>query len=501
MELNLKHETICLDETAYDSNLEQSIEHEYQLPDYYPGIFKLLKCSLVPHICGCRTSADQLAIDGVAVAKLLYADEEDGKVHSLVQKLSFSKTVELKGAVESPSIDCKATTDYVNCRIISSRKIDIRGAVTIHLKVDVKKEETVLKDADGAGTKLNRNSVAISSNKIYANRQFSVSEQLETEPTAEEILDVNFKAVADDCKLIANKAVTKGTGYICILYRTPDSKIEKYKTTIPISQIVDMPSIDEDYVCAVNYDVTMIDTALSQEGAVINLNADITVDCTASLTRDTVIVSDAYSTEYALKTSAKEITSPAVLAVIHETLTSEQSFDLSGLKEVYNIDAEIADIEGTAAQNKINFTAKLNLSILGLDRDDSPKLTERTIPIEFSINKDTNCLNPQIATNAVVSNCEYSFVGSKLELKADIKLNATIICFKTFMTITDIVVDETAPHKRSNSALTLYYPDEGDSIFNIAKHFLTSPDAIKEANALEGENIDGLQMLMIPIVK
>ena len=36
MELNLSHENIRINESVYDGTLEQSIEQDYSLPDYYP---------------------------------------------------------------------------------------------------------------------------------------------------------------------------------------------------------------------------------------------------------------------------------------------------------------------------------------------------------------------------------------------------------------------------------------------------------------------------------
>ena len=37
-------------EVIYEGISEQGIEHDYILPDYYPDIFRLVKCDAVPEI-------------------------------------------------------------------------------------------------------------------------------------------------------------------------------------------------------------------------------------------------------------------------------------------------------------------------------------------------------------------------------------------------------------------------------------------------------------------
>lgn len=50
MELQLNKEPVFLNEVIYDGQTEQGVEFDYVLPDYYPDIFKILRCSLTPGI-------------------------------------------------------------------------------------------------------------------------------------------------------------------------------------------------------------------------------------------------------------------------------------------------------------------------------------------------------------------------------------------------------------------------------------------------------------------
>ena len=46
MELKLNKEIVSVKEAIFDGMQEQSVELDYILPDYYPEIFKLIKCQM-----------------------------------------------------------------------------------------------------------------------------------------------------------------------------------------------------------------------------------------------------------------------------------------------------------------------------------------------------------------------------------------------------------------------------------------------------------------------
>ena len=135
MELNMTHENICINETVYDGPLEQSVELDTLLPDYCPPIFKVLCCNMKAAVNSCRVSGDKVLIDATAHIRVLYVAEEGGGVHSLEQKVPFSKTIDLKGDLNDPVVKLSVKTDYINCRVVNQRRLDIRGAVTIRAKV------------------------------------------------------------------------------------------------------------------------------------------------------------------------------------------------------------------------------------------------------------------------------------------------------------------------------------------------------------------------------
>ena len=80
MDLILNKEQVFVNEIVYDGQAEQGVEFDYVLPDYYPDIFRILKCSLCPRITSYNVAGDKLNFDGVVYIGL-YLCESSNKIH------------------------------------------------------------------------------------------------------------------------------------------------------------------------------------------------------------------------------------------------------------------------------------------------------------------------------------------------------------------------------------------------------------------------------------
>ena len=67
--------------------------------------------------------------------------------------------------------------------------------------------------------------------------------------------------------------------------------------------------------------------------------------------------------------------------------------------------------------------------------------------------------------------------------------------------VTTISVDEEKPKERDKDiALTIYYADEGEQVWEIAKRYNTSVEQVMSENDLAGDVVEKRGMLLIPIV-
>lgn len=504
MKANLTYEKVKINKLIFNKNLEHSIDFSYQLPDYYTGIFKVLEFDLEPHISSCRTLNSQLIVDGNAKVKLLYIDEEEGDIKALHQNIPFSKTVELDEDISNAILFYNVKTTYKNCKIISPKKIDIKANLSIPVKVQLQKEENVLKSAAEKDLQLKLSPIKITSDQIWSTQQFDINEQIELSEICKEILDVKVKIADDEFKVIQNKIIAKSVAHIEILYcgETKNTPILE-KSSVSINNIIDLPKINENFLYNVKYDVNSVTFEISQDGKILNVKADVLIDSFASLSEQINVVTDAFSTKFDIDFKEKQFNSTSYISTINEEITTEETLKNINISKLFNIDVNITEVNHMQKKSKVDFRAKLNLNILAANKDGTLESLFKSIPIEFEI-KNNNVVYDYTKiniNNLTILKTDFELKDSgTIKLKVKFNIKGFVFTSGDLKTLKNITIDETKIKEPSKAALTLYYPKSGEKIWDIAKSFKTSPLAIAEANNIEDETINDESMLIIPII-
>ncbi len=504
MKSNLTYEKIKINKIIFNKKLEKNIELEYQLPDYYTGIFKVLQFNLTPHISSCRASNKQFIIDGNARMQLLYIDEEAGDVKAIHQNIPFSKTIDVEEDQSNSILFYDVKVNYKNCKIISPKKLDVKATLTISIKIQSQEEENILKQSENKDLQLKYAPITITSNQIYSSQQFNINEQIELQNIIKEILDVKIKIVDEEYKIIKNKIISKADAEIEVLYCSDAKNIPIVeKITIPINNILDMPGIDENFLFNVKYDATSINFEILQDGKILNIQSDVLIVGYGNLCKEIEVVTDAFSTKNELNFTKKEFNSSTIISSIDETLAIEKLISDINLYKIYYVDATITDLNNVENEENLKFTAKLHIKALGSNKEDSLETYSKCVPIEFKINKKnikSNYIKTDINNITILKIDSYLKDDGKFEVKIKFNLKGFIFTDGNIKTISEIVIDENKVKEKTKAALTLYYPTNGDNVWDIAKHFCTSPSAIIETNGLNSEIIENETMLIIPII-
>ena len=89
-EMNRKADAVFMTETLFDGQTEQGVELDHVLPDYYPEIFRILKCCLSPRVISAAVSGNKIMLDGVVLIKVLYLAENSTALHCVEQRYTLS---------------------------------------------------------------------------------------------------------------------------------------------------------------------------------------------------------------------------------------------------------------------------------------------------------------------------------------------------------------------------------------------------------------------------
>jgi LysM domain. len=503
MELKTQTTNIVLSENILDQAFEVSFEIDFLLPDYNPSIFKVLKSIVIPKIYGTRISGNKLIVDGVAIVKVIYCAEESGKLVGLEQKLPFSKTIDLKATADGGEISSKATLDYVNTRVINSRRIGGNGALSLHISVDVPTEQEIVVGAEGDGVKIKKNLFDFGDKKRGGVKQFSIHEELELSGEGAEAVIYEFAVIsAGTVKILGGKMIAKADMTLHIIYlEDVTGEIKTADFGIPVSQIVDVSGVSEDYSGAVMFDVTGVSTEIknTEDGAakILSAGIDITANAKAFSTSSTDGIADIFSTEYDLAVESKVVKTDKPLGFITASESFKTEISDEGFVLVKDVLAEVSDVSANMTEESITVSADIELTIFGKDSEGLMGVIERTVPAEFVIANKTGAV-AMFDAETSVGKIEFSQADGGIEVSLTAGIYGLVYVGATSEVITGIAIAGEKEGVLSPAALTLYFAGKEETVWDIARKYNADPDDIAEENELEGEVIPSGAMVLIP---
>lgn len=511
MDLTVNKESVAINEVIFDGVQELPIESDFMLPDYCPDILRVLKCSLNPVVTSHQSTGEKLIIDGMAVFKVIYISENEC-VCNYEHKLPFSKTITLKNNVESPIITASATTNYVNCRAVSHRRLDARGAIGISVKAIARHGENIMCNAQGKNIELKKKTVNTSPVVGDIFRQFTVREELELasgKPRISHIINKNVCIEMTECKLIANKVILKADLQVSLLYVSDidNTNLCKCDFSLPVSQVIDLDGVDENCKCSVVLSVHGCEIELrpdlDDEGCALDFEATIGADIKAYCHHELVAVSDLYSTEYETAFETKPVALDYLTGLINETYKEKNSFELpdEDVEEICEVWCDATLRNSQATSKGLNISSLIKICMLVKNSEGKMQYYERVTDSAYTNSSDDSIGDTTSDTNVQVKGCTFELSGTgTIDIEFEVQVQASVFTQLRENLIYDVKVkDDSVKDHSKMPALTIYYADIDESIWEIAKKYNTSVTSILEQNEISDEILKSRQMLLIPV--
>ena len=508
MELKTIKEPVSFGRLAYDSFAEQAVECDILLPDYLPDVIRVLGCRAEPKTLSCQGDGRRISLDGVTLLTFSYASG-DGRIHTVEQRLPFSKTVEAGADLAAPIFILDTRVDYLNCRAVSKRRLDIRGAFTVGIKALTLSAADAVTDASGGGIQLRREALCSFYPLGESMRQTTVREELELgygKPAATGIIRTGARCTAAECKLIAGKIVAKGEVWLHVLYDTESDGLQSIDYSVPVSQIIDMEGLTEDCVCDVRFDAAAVEVRLAggEPGEQNGLTAEITLITVAKAMAVCNInaASDAYSTAYVSQTESAGLTlvSGAESVDMHTSVRETQTLP-DGVTEIKDLWCEARSWEIKSGEDGIEAECRIMIRMFATDAQGEPVYYEKASSFAWSRAAGRGALCDAAFT---ITGCSYTRDGANgLDIRIEADVTGTIYELRAASVLSSVVLSDEPCRSpvAEDTALTVYYAGEGEDVWDISKRYLASAAAVMEENSLESERIPARTMLLIPMTR
>ena len=509
MEYKSIKQPICVNETAFNKAAEVPFDVDFNLPDYCPDIMKIFKCRAVARISSKSINGNNVVVDGNITINVIYSDK-DGCVYNYEQVSPFSKTIESDTDILSGFACAKVQTEYVNCRAVTERRIDIHGALKLDVSVVIRKKHEIIAEIEQGEIQINRNVVPALNSVGLAEKSLLIDEELTLSDGAEpieSILQYDATALINEVKAIKNKVVVKGCVSVCVMYCSKGhSRYHTYKTTIPYSQFLDMDGVNEECRIEASSELSYLEIRLKKgmdDCKNILINAKLCVLAKAFCQTEVPIISDAFSTKHELLLKKTDIGLENLINSLNDNFMFKTCFDfpMGSICEIVNFWTDTVIKSSKYENNNIFVNGEINLCLLAKDENGSvgyfEKCGEFTYENTYETDEKKNiCIVPVF--NEISSS--YTILSdSRIEFRSEYKVTIHIKAIRKQPLLIDIECEKAEKKKQSNCSMMIYYPDKNESLWDIAKRYNSDINELKRINDINDECDFEVKFLLIPV--
>ena len=514
--MELIKKNIHMNKLKCKSSVQLTLDDDFNVPDVKPDIDKIIKEQGEIRINDVKAMDGKLLVKGSLLFHMLYISEDEvGTVFNMVGEIPFDEIVNMDDTCKGDNIDVKWELEDLSTSLINSRKISVKSIVGFHFLVeDAYDEETAVAIESDETTQSVVKKIDITQLAVNKKDTYRIKDEItipSNKPNMFEILYSEAILRNADIRLLEEKISIKGEVTIFILYTGEDEErtLEYFETEIPFSGVIECSGCNEDMIEDIFPKIMSKDFQIKpdSDGEERVIDVEIVLELAIKIYEDEEleILSDVYST-------AKELI-PNIKDAYYENLVIKNNSKARVVDRVKvpvnqaNV-LQICHASGVAkidemryVPNGIEVEGVLDTQILYITEDDKKPLASLRGLIPFSqiveakeITEDSIYdIKPsveQLSVNMIDS--------EEIEIKSGINLNTLVFNKIKEPIITDIRVENIDLDKLQDMpSIVAYLVKPNDTLWNIAKHYYTTVDNIKEVNDLDHDLVKAGDKLLI----
>ena len=512
--MELIRNTVKTENKFFSGMLRTIVENDAIVSQTKPDIGKILQVDARSFIISSEVKTDRVVVNGKVEFHILYLPEKgNGCIKSMTCTAEFSDVKDVSGADENMISVASCETENVSFRVINGRKLNVKAEILTKISVYHFAENDVVCGVEEGHMELKSSDISYISYDRTVNRKFSVTDIVAipvSQPLAEDVIKVDVKVSEFNTKPINNKVIIKGSLVASMVYVTSGKQdLNVFASEIPFTEVIEADGIEENSKSIISLSPLWTEYDIKGDDAgdinAVNLKTEINAKVRVIKEEKANVINDGYSLEGKTELTKKTIEISTVADNISKQITLKEVIyaesDAPEISKIYNVECDVYPEEITADETGISISANADVYVLYVSEDE--EIPVNNLHKEFKINEKIKCSNttPDSVCDIDLStiSVSYNIVNeSSVEVRMNIGAEGVVYNKQIISPVTDVLITEENEKKPS---LTVYFPDEGEELWTVAKRYQTSVDAIKSMNDLADDKIKKGMRLLIPKTK
>ncbi len=509
--MEIEKTVVSLCETVAKGSTQAMTDGDVIVPDTKPDILKVLQVDAEASITDKYIENNRLIISGKVYYKVLYVpDKENERIKSILTTMDFRQAADSGGAAPDDGIMASATVQRVEFNAVNSRKLRLRAIIHIDYEICRAKETEICVGIDSDDAECVTENMEFENLTDVSSHAFTVKERIEI-PSGQnaigEILKTDVRISDTEHKTVMGKIIVKGSVGICILYTDDEGEIKFTEADIPFTEVLDAEGVGEDTICDIDYNVlnVMCEAEPDSDGdmRIARVDTDISADVRGTDIVNTEILSDCFIPycDTRCQTETVDFVSTVYRPYSQNTIREIIEFpsNAPSVGGVYNVMTNASVSKSELRRDKLICEGNIEAYILYLtDSAENPIYSvKKDIPFSYMIECENTDGTENAEIKAVVNHVSYNLNSSgDLELRCVLSIEGRLLKNKTLTRITDVSAQE----RPSRRGIVIYFAKDGDTIWDIAKHYSVPQERIIKYNDTDIGDIAAGSKLFIPTI-
>lgn len=513
MSFELERESIRIYEPLKAANVKAVVDTDIIVPDTKPDVLNILEVNAMSSISEKHVQKDKIRVLGNVDYTVLYSGGDEAiEIKSIKYKVPFTEEIAVEGIDDGMYNYVISSISHVESKIQNSRKINIKSVVSFDTCAASRKlANSVCAVESSIKLPQKRDNINVLDMTVCSESTFFVSDELkfsETSAAVDEILKNDVSLESREVKTMNNKVVVKGSVITNTLY-TSDGELYHVKNETPFTEVIDAEGLTPEMHTEIKYNVHSAEYELNSDDSsyYIGFTGSIDVLIKAYEENSYNIITDAYCPDFETEIMREIHAVRNVDESFKESFATNETVSLAesmpGIVKVYNLIVN-PNIDSVAAMDGYAMIdGYLDAKILYLSDSTSFPVYAANKKIPFSLRLNNKRITPDslIDTEVCLEHSSYVLKSeSDIEVRTALKAEGKIISQSPIELISDISIKEDMPLKKENQpGIVIYFADENEELWDIAKRYHTTTDELAAINSIEEDAVlSKRQQLVIP---
>ena len=493
-----RRQQACL-ETAIREVRNMELTQEIKLPDAMPDIGQILCAWGQPVLRGKEWRSDSISCSAGLMVWVLYTPEDGGPAQCIEGWIPFQMRWDLPENVPEGTIRIHCISRFVDARSVSARKILVRAGTAAQAEAFVPRilefwEPEISGETD---TQLLQTQWPLRLPVEAGERSFVMDEEAEpsglpAEP--EKIISFHLEPKLTEKRVLGNKLVFRGTGYLHSLCRCTDGQLHSWDVEVPFSQFAQLQGeYGQDALCDICLSATSMEPELGENGR-LRFKGGLVAQYLVTDRKMVTVAQDAYNPDREVQLQMETVQVPAVLDFRRENIYAEQTIPAEVMRMV-----EIGILPDFPRQHpaqdgvELEMPGQIQLLYYGTDGSLRAGTARWEGKISVPAGENTRLLvSPGIAEEPKMTQ-----MGGQISLGYQIPVEITAVTNQAVDMIAGLELKELRKKDPDRPSLILRKAGE-ERLWEIAKACGTTTETIRRINGLTAEPAPD-RLLIIPV--